>query len=285
MKFLKQLFAKHPELRTQYVDASITALNYLAKPIDLFMQHLLVVQEIDPQTKPGERYQKALAESLNKTHEKDFDDNYDFSWIRKSFNKTQKGLPNLNMTPAQYHRATDIGSLQSPTAPKDEFFNRPSDLSPSVLAPTIVDDLLTKEGRERRREQAVKSAQEYFQKAVDKSRAAANDEHKEVQLEKKDPSEFKQIVSLIKEYNAERDAEKVFKQMVHEAEAKQDLEERVQVPLASTLNLKEALQTIVKLAQTVEGTSPLDQPIKHRDGNSLIRKDVVEKGFIKRYRK
>jgi hypothetical protein len=225
MKFLKQFFTKHPELRTQYVETSITALNYLAKPLDLFMQHLLVVQDIDPATKPGSRYQAALAESLNKTHEKDFDDNYDFSWIRKSFQKTQNALPNLNMTPAQYHKATDIGSLQSPTAPEDEFFNKPFEpkkpLPTSTLSPTIfnTDELLTKEGRDALRKRLTASeVLGFLQKSVERSRDVSNETHKEVQLEKKDPSELKEIIAAIQEYNVERDAEKAFKQMADEVE-------------------------------------------------------------------
>jgi hypothetical protein len=286
MKFLKQFFTKHPELRTQYVDTSIVALNYLAKPLDLFMQHLLTVQEIDPQTKPGSRYQAALAESLNKTHEKDFDDNYDFSWIRKSFQKTQNALPNLNMTPAQYHRATDIGSLQSPPAKEDKFFTEAAqeDTLRAVTDPTFYPT--TEENQkliDRDRKSLPSSILDKMQRYVDSNRDSLNKEDRAVQLEKKDPSEFKELVAAIKKYGTERaeenNAVRTFKKMVDEAE------EAVEAPALPAISLKEALQTIVKLAKTVETSGPVSKFVKHRDGNTLIRNEEVNKGFIKRFPK
>lgn len=310
MKFLNQFFTDHPEIRQQYVNTGLVTLNYIVKPLDLFMQHLMVVQNIDPKTKPGERSQYILNKVFDNVHEKDFDDNYDFSWLRKSFKKTQKAMPNLDMSPAQYHRVTDIGSLVSPPAKEDSFFTEAAEqdnlimstdpnLYPNtetnkkliegrrnsnetVLSPTLVENLLNKEYKAKRRAESMENAKKYLSGIVDKSRKEFNETFKEVQLEKKAPETLKEVIAAVKQYEVERNVEKVFKKMVAEADDQTELEERIDVQSLEPKNsLRAALNKLIEFANKIE-ESPVLKKTPHREGNSLVRKEFIEKGKIKR---
>lgn len=112
---LNNFLNKNPKLLFKYVSVSMTVIGTVLKPINAVMKHALVVQGIDPATEPGERQrkalQKALDEDLNKLHSKDFDDDYDFSWARKTLGVTNAKLQDLHLTKEAYHKLTDISKF------------------------------------------------------------------------------------------------------------------------------------------------------------------------------
>lgn len=115
LKALNTYLTKNPKLLSNYIKVSMTVIGAVLKPIDKVMKHALVVQGIDPNTMPGDRQRKALQAALdndlNKLHEKDFDDDYDFSWARKCLGVTNSKLVDLHLTKEAYRKLTDLNNV------------------------------------------------------------------------------------------------------------------------------------------------------------------------------
>ena len=103
---------KNPKLLSKYISVSMAVIGVVLKPINQVMKHALIVQGIDPRTRPGERQQKALQVALDKDlgtlHEKDFDDDYDFSWVKKALGITNAKLADLHVTQETFRKLTDL---------------------------------------------------------------------------------------------------------------------------------------------------------------------------------
>ncbi len=114
-KLFKEFFEANPELTRKYVSTSLNVLHLILAPVDTFMRHLLIVQGIDPDTAPGARQREAIQmmtnELMNKIHDKDFDDDYDFTWVQKRFEDTRKVLNQPQLTKEKFMDLTDISKF------------------------------------------------------------------------------------------------------------------------------------------------------------------------------
>lgn len=116
LNILNTFLNKNPKLLSKYVNVSMTVIGAALVPMTKVVKHCLVIQGLDPNTNPGEKerlaLRKALDEDLNKLHEKDFDD--DFNWSKKSLNKAQAQFPDMDLTKENYYKLTDLSNLVSP---------------------------------------------------------------------------------------------------------------------------------------------------------------------------
>lgn len=126
-RLLKSFLNDNQDLLKKYVDGGVVAVGAVLGPINAFMRHLLVVQGLDPDTVPGEKQrlltQQALNSFFESKHDKDFDEDYDLSWVRKRFEDTRNNLKQLNLTKDKYMELTDIsklGSSRYPTAAEEQ---------------------------------------------------------------------------------------------------------------------------------------------------------------------
>jgi hypothetical protein len=169
-RLLKDFLNDNPDLLQRYVDGGVTAVGLILTPLNAFMRHLLVVRGLDPDTEPGERQRRELHEAVgslfNVTHEKDFDEDYDFSWVHKKFEEARKSLGHLSLTKDRFKQLTDLDKLPNigygryPTVEEEQeyFSTAPSGRLPDKEIPvTPVDelDLNTKEGRQQFRDRAL----------------------------------------------------------------------------------------------------------------------------------
>lgn len=128
-RLVKSFLDENPDILKKYVEGGVTAVGLALTPLNTFMRHLLVVQGLDPDSVPGEKQRLALLEALEnffeKRHEKDFDPDYDLSWVQKRFEETRKTLNQLEMTKEKFMDLTDLaklGSSRYPTADEEQEF-------------------------------------------------------------------------------------------------------------------------------------------------------------------
>lgn len=187
-RLLKEFLNDNPDLLQKYVSGGVTAVGVILTPLNAFMRHLLIIKGLDPDQEPGERQRKELLEAVGSlfdvSHEKDFDDDYDFSWVHKKFEEARKHLGHLGLTKDRFKALTDLDKLPSigpgryPTVQEEqEYFNQaPSTRLPDSEIPvTPLDDLdlETKEGRQQYRERALQES------PIDKLRLALKEIVKE----------------------------------------------------------------------------------------------------------
>lgn len=114
-RILKSFLDENPDLRKKYVDGGITAISAVLGPLNSLMRHLLVVQDLDPDSVPGAKDKAAMLKALDSffdsKHEKDFDEDYDLSWVQQKFNKTRGALKELNLTKDKFMELTDLSRL------------------------------------------------------------------------------------------------------------------------------------------------------------------------------
>jgi hypothetical protein len=114
-RLLKGFLSDNPDMRKRYVEGCIVAVGTVLKPITSFVRHLLVVQGLDPEATPGDKQrlliQEALSDFFNKTHDKDFDDDYDVSWAHQKFEKAKGAMKELNISEDKFLELTDLGRL------------------------------------------------------------------------------------------------------------------------------------------------------------------------------
>ena len=119
---LNNFLNKNPKILSTYVNVSMTVVNAVLKPLNSVMKHALVIQGIDPAVQPGEKQRKALKEALDKevsvVHAKDFDDDFDFSWVQKALGTVNK-VKNLKLTPSNYKKLTDLSNVDDVKPPYD----------------------------------------------------------------------------------------------------------------------------------------------------------------------
>lgn len=126
-RLLKSFLNDNQDLLKKYVDGGVVAVGAILGPINAFMRHLLVVQGLDPDSTPGEAQrlltQQALDSFFEPKHDKDFDEDYDLSWVQKRFQDTRANLKQLNLTKDKYMELTDLSKLGSgryPTAEEEQ---------------------------------------------------------------------------------------------------------------------------------------------------------------------
>lgn len=190
-RLLKEFLNDNPDLLQKYVDGGVAVAGAILVPLNAFMRHLLVVKGLDPDTNPGEKQRLELLQAVGSmfdvNHEKDFDEDYDFSWVHKKFEEARKNLAHLGLTKDRFKSLTDLDKLPNigygryPTVEEEqEFFTKqPSTRLPDKELPvTPIDelDLTTKEGRQQFRERALS---EFEGSPIDKLRNALKDIIKE----------------------------------------------------------------------------------------------------------
>lgn len=112
MKAFTDLLQKHPEILSKYVSLGFALVDKTVTPINKFMQHLMVVQGIDPNTEPGEQERKAFEDVMNSIDdEEEFDSDFDFAPALKAFDKTNKKLQHLHLTKEKFKDLTDVSQL------------------------------------------------------------------------------------------------------------------------------------------------------------------------------
>lgn len=136
-RLVKSFLDENPDILKKYVEGGVTAVGLMLTPLNTFMRHLLVVQGLDPDSIPGEKERLALLEALEnffeKRHDKDFDSDYDFSWIQKRFEETRKTLNQLEMTKEKFMDLTDLSKLSSHDKPLDELVAEANPVAPESV--------------------------------------------------------------------------------------------------------------------------------------------------------
>jgi hypothetical protein len=111
-KLAKTFLNHNPELMNRYVGTSIHAISYVLVPLNAFMKHLILVQNLDPNADPEEKKRNQFSldmQSLfNKVHEKEYEDEYDLSWALKRFEETRTRLKELQLTKEKFMDITDL---------------------------------------------------------------------------------------------------------------------------------------------------------------------------------
>ena len=114
-RLLKSFLNENPDLLKKYIDSGVTVVSAVLGPVNLVMRHLLTVQGLDPDSVPGEKDRLAMLEALDAffeaKHEKDFDDDYDTSWVQKRFEEARGHLKQLNLTKDKFMELTDLSRL------------------------------------------------------------------------------------------------------------------------------------------------------------------------------
>ncbi len=111
----KTLLHKNPKVLNTYVNAGLTAVRLSLIPITGVMKHLILVQDLDPTATPGEKARNALYEGLRTMFDtrdnKDYDDDYDFSWFHKKIQETNSKLDGISLTKDKFHKLTDLANM------------------------------------------------------------------------------------------------------------------------------------------------------------------------------
>lgn len=116
MKLLDKLL-ENPAIKTSYVTAVFTAVDTTVNVLNKVMPHLLTVQGIDPNARPGSALAKLFNKAFEPKHEEDFDEDFNFGPALKAFDKTAKKLSHLNITAKQFKELTDLDNLTTKREP------------------------------------------------------------------------------------------------------------------------------------------------------------------------
>ena len=121
MENLTSLLKKNPELRNKYVAVATMVADAAAKGLNKFVKHLLVVQNIDPNTQPGNKEYKVFSQQLRDVF--DFVENNEYDgprdeevWLQKHLAKAQGKFRHLNKE--AYKKLTDLSNV--PDRKEDE---------------------------------------------------------------------------------------------------------------------------------------------------------------------
>jgi hypothetical protein len=121
MNVLNNFLKNNPAVLTKYVALGTAVVDATLAPLSRLMRHLLLIQGADPNAQPGEKYRKALAKAVDAVEDKkDFDTDYDFSWIKKSLDTARENLKNLKISKDTYRRLTDLSNLADRTINLEE---------------------------------------------------------------------------------------------------------------------------------------------------------------------
>lgn len=109
MNVLTDLLKKNPVVLNKYVSLGFALVDKTVAPLNRFMQHLLVIQGIDPNTQPGARARQALESAIDGIEDsEEFEESFDFAPVIKAFEKTKSRLKHLQLNQDQYKKLTDL---------------------------------------------------------------------------------------------------------------------------------------------------------------------------------
>jgi hypothetical protein len=115
MENLTSLLKKNTDLRKKYVAAATVVADVTAKGLNKLVRHLLVVQDIDPNTQPGSREYQLFSQQLNdlfdgKTEINEYTGPRDEeAWFQKHLAKAQGKFSHLDKE--AYKKLTDLSHV------------------------------------------------------------------------------------------------------------------------------------------------------------------------------
>jgi len=113
MQYLNDFLRKNPKLLATYVHVATTVVDKTLAPLNLLMRHVLVVQDLDPNSRPGDRLMRLASEAMDQIQDtEEYDEDYDFSWVERQWKKTAKKLNTLNLTKEKYRELTNVAKLE-----------------------------------------------------------------------------------------------------------------------------------------------------------------------------
>lgn len=135
MKFInhvvKDLLDKYPQAKETYVSFGIAAAYLATKPIKEYLLHLMFVKGIPENTQPGQRLRAEMSSAFNKLDEKPYSEDFDLSWVGKSYKTVKAAFSDSDITPGTFRKLSDVSHLNSIPAPN-------SALAANSLASTLV---------------------------------------------------------------------------------------------------------------------------------------------------
>lgn len=120
--FLKEYFRNNPEYLQAYIELGTKAAKLAIVPLGAVLKHLIEVQGLDPKTEPGRRMREAFQQAFTRTHVREYDNDFDFSWLNKKFEEAREyhGLRPVDLSKEDFKDLTDVSDLKSPP-----FFSNP----------------------------------------------------------------------------------------------------------------------------------------------------------------
>lgn len=115
MENLTSLLKKNTDLRNKYVAAATVVADVAAKGLNKLVKHLLVVQDIDPNTQPGSREYKVFSQQLNDLFDGKIEINEytgprdEDAWFQKHLAKAQGKFSHLDKE--AYKKLTDLSHI------------------------------------------------------------------------------------------------------------------------------------------------------------------------------
>jgi len=111
------LLKKNPGALSKYVSLGFAVVDKAVMPLNKLMHHLLEVQGIDPNTKPGEKARRELEDAIgNVCDPVEYESDFDFSRFHAKYKKVQSALGKLNLSKEQYRKLTDLSNLSDKPA-------------------------------------------------------------------------------------------------------------------------------------------------------------------------
>lgn len=168
-KLVKTFLQKNPDLMQSYIDWGTVLVGSALNPLGAILLHLLDVQGLDPNTSSIQKYQRELEEALGAVNDsKDFDTDYDLSWVTKKWQETNRGLKNFALTQQKFRELTDLNDVSDkPPVPaevivngrvadsEEDFFAHTTELN-RVAPPAPKREIpLTHEERDQRRQEVL----------------------------------------------------------------------------------------------------------------------------------
>lgn len=115
--FLKEYFRNNPEQLQTYVNVAIKATKLAVVPLGAVLKHLIEIQGLDPKTEPGRRMREAFQQAFSHTHVREYDRDFDFSWLNKKFEEARKYNESVDLTKEEFRTLTDVSDLKTEPPP------------------------------------------------------------------------------------------------------------------------------------------------------------------------
>ena len=139
-QLVKTFLQDKPDLMQSYVDWGTVFVEYALAPLGGILLHLIDVQGLDPNTSSIQKYCRELEEALaNVQDTKDFDSDYDLSWVTKKWQDANRGLKAVQLTQEKFRELTDLSDIADKPAEvvvngrvadsEDEFFAKCTEIN------------------------------------------------------------------------------------------------------------------------------------------------------------
>jgi hypothetical protein len=129
-KKIKSILDKNTQVKPHYVSYGIALTQLMTVPVKELMLHLMYVQDIDPKTQPGQKLRNEMRSAFSDLDSKPYNEDFDLSWVGKSYKSVKETLGNINFTPGAFRKLSDVSHLNSEPAAN-------SALAPNSLASTL----------------------------------------------------------------------------------------------------------------------------------------------------